>query len=248
MTQQSAQIRIAAPKRLVVVPVIFQRQSLQGDPENVRLLVGEVERQINGNRHRWSPIEGDIIIVNQEENHGIEIIEHESVGTAARWVMDVTTGIADAQFLAACQEPLRLATEHGGDDLSVEVLFYAAAVTPENLLPGFGDAYGGLKFRTTELVDPKTFRERINIGASPERAAFHARLAAVTGRVLDCIAGCYRECGGIDPQEALPRLVQAKLGDDFTGDEFRPAWGLVNPSPPIAPPWARRTSSAAPAL
>jgi len=246
MTQQSAQIRMPTPERLVVVPVIFQRQSLQGNPENVKLLVGEVERQINGNRHQWSPIEGDIIIVNQEENLEIEITEHESVGTAARWVMDVTTGIADAQFIAACQEPLRMATGHGDDDLSVEVLFYAA-VTPENLQPGFGDAYGGLKFRTTELVDPKTFRERINIGASRERAEFHHRLADVTGRVLDCIASCYRECGGIDPQEALPRLAQAKLGDDFTGDEFRPAWGLVNPSLPIAPPWARRVPSAAPA-
>ena len=247
MTPQFPQIVVAAPPRLPIAPVILQWQSLQGDPKQMRLFVGKVAHQINGFQHEWSPVEGDIRVVNHETAHEIEITEHESVGSAARRVMEATTGIAQAQFLAALQKPLRMASGHGGDDLDVEVPFYIADLSAENLRIGTGDALGGLRFSASELVDLRTFRGRINSGATPERIVFHNRLAAITGRVLTCIAACYKEGRLRNPLNDLPRLVQAKLGKDFTGEEFRPAWGLVNPSAPVAPPRALRTPSAAPA-
>lgn len=247
MTTQHPPIVVAAPPISHVASFILQLSSLQDNPRQARLLVGKVERQINGYRHKWSLVEGAIRVIKHETVHNIEVTEHESVGGAARRVMEATTGIDQPQFLVSLKEPLRMASGHGGNDLGVEVPFYLTNLSAEDLRLGTGDMPDGLQFGACEFVGLRTFHARINTNATPERIPFHNRLAACAGHVLACVADCYKKERLSNPLNDLPHLVQARLGADFTGDEFRPAWELYHPTAPAAPPTARRLSSVAPA-
>lgn len=178
-------------------------------------ITSNAERQINGNNHQCSLIEG-----RRDPNN-----MNETVDEAARRLLDATVNIGPVEFLVATKRPLFMPHDSNmaanrpivvRPDKAAHVLYYIARKPHPWVGPKEGGSVDGLQFHHAFWVSPRELCERLGEGASRERRAFYSELAAVTDMVVDAA----RQWCKLRAKKLFRRAAKAASGKPHIDAEY----------------------------